>query len=52
VDGRVHPVEMTRAITLVWLFSGQRSDEIARFRLDCVRWQHNGLPIPGDSDEV
>jgi integrase len=43
---------MTGAITLVWLFSGQRSDEIARLRLDCIRWQHNGLPIPGDSAEV
>ena len=29
-DGRVHPVEMIRAITLTWPFSGQRSDEIPR----------------------
>src|SRR5436305_12740660 len=44
-DGRVHPVEMIRAITLAWLFSGQRSDEIARLRVGCVRWQHDGIPI-------
>ena len=51
-DGRVHPVEMIRAITLAWLFSGQRSDEIARLRVGCVRWQHDGMPIPGDCDQV
>jgi integrase len=51
-DGRVHPVEMIRAITLTWLFSGQRSDEIARLRVGCVRWQHDGIPISGDGDQV
>ena len=51
-DGRVHPIEMIRAITLAWLFSGQRSDEIARLRVGCIRWQHNDSPIPGDSDKV
>jgi integrase len=43
---------MIRAITLAWLFSGQRSDEIARLRVGCIRWQHNGSPISGDSDQV
>ncbi|MGE5285607.1 MAG: tyrosine-type recombinase/integrase [Micromonosporaceae bacterium] len=51
-DGRAHPVEMVRAVTLTWLFSGQRSDEIARLRLGCVRWQHNGTPILSGSDQV
>ena len=51
-DGRVHPVEMIRAITLTWLFSGQRSDEIARLRVGCVRWQHDGVPISGDCDQI
>ena len=51
-DGRVHPAEMIRAITLTWLFSGQRSDEIARLRVGCVRWQHDGMPVPGDSARV
>ncbi|WP_424534165.1 hypothetical protein ACOZ38_28100 [Sphaerisporangium viridialbum] len=51
-DGRTYPVELIRAITLTWLFAGQRSDEIARLRVGCIRWQHGGLPIPGDSGEV
>jgi hypothetical protein len=51
-DGRTYPVELIRAITLTWLFAGQRSDEIARLRVGCIRWQHYGLPIPGDSGEV
>ena len=50
--GLCYPMEMIRAITLAWLFSGLRSDEIARLRVGCVRWQHDGMPIPGDSGEV
>ena len=45
-------VVMIRAITLTWLFSGQRGDEIARLRVGCVRWQHDGMPVPGDSARV
>lgn len=48
--GFFYPIELVRAVTLTWLFSGQRSDEIARLRLGCVRWQHDGRPIPGDAD--
>ncbi len=51
-DSRSHPMKLIKAITLTWLFSGQRSDEIARLRVGCVRWQHDGMPIPGDSSEV
>jgi integrase len=51
-DGRTYPIELTRAVTITWLFAGQRSDEIARLRIGCIRWQHNGMPIPGDSAEV
>ena len=40
-----HPADMVRAITLTWLFSGQRSDEIARLRVGCIRWQHDGPAI-------
>jgi integrase len=50
--GHFYPVELIRAITLTWLFSGQRSDEIARLRVGCIRWQHHEVPIPGDSDQV
>lgn len=35
-----YPFEMVRALTIVWLFSGLRSDEIARLRIGCIRWQN------------
>jgi integrase len=47
-----YPMELIRAVTLTWLFSGLRSDELSRLRVGCVRWQHNDLPIPGDSPDV
>jgi integrase len=47
-----YPIELVRAVTLTWLFGGLRSDEIARLRVGCVRWQHDGCPISGDSREV
>jgi integrase len=50
--GDFYPIELVRAVTLAWLFSGQRSDEIARLRVGCVRWQHDGTAIAGDSDQV
>jgi integrase len=34
-----YPFEFVRAISIVWLFAGLRSDEIARLRVGCVRWQ-------------
>lgn len=37
--GRAYPLEMVRAVALVWLFSGSRVNEICRLRLGCVRWQ-------------
>jgi integrase len=50
--GLCYPMELIRAVTVTWLFAGLRSDEIGRLRVGCVRWQHDGMPIPGDSDEV
>ena len=50
--GHFYPFEMVRAITLTWLFSGQRSDEITRLRVGCIRWQHDDKPIAGDSPQV
>ena len=47
-----YPMELIRAVTLTWLFSGLRSDEISRLRVGCVRWQHDGNPIPGDAADV
>ena len=47
--GRLHtyyPMEMIRAVTVVWLFAGIRGDEIRRLRLGCVRWQEdNGSSV-------
>lgn len=40
---RAYPLELVRALALTWLFAAQRSDEIARLRVGCIRWQ------PGDS---
>ena len=39
---RVYPIELVRALGLAWLFAAQRSDEILRLRVGCIRWQ------PGD----
>ncbi|MFD8813552.1 hypothetical protein ACFV23_19175, partial [Streptomyces sp. NPDC059627] len=50
--GLFYPPELVRAVTLTWLFSGRRSDEIARLRLGCIRWQHDGTAIAGDSQQV
>jgi integrase len=34
------PLQYVRAVALIWLFAGLRSDEISRLRVGCVRWQH------------
>jgi integrase len=34
-----YPLKYVRAVALVWLFAGLRSDEISRLRVGCVRWQ-------------
>ncbi|MEU5852740.1 tyrosine-type recombinase/integrase [Saccharopolyspora shandongensis] len=47
-----YPMTLIRAITLTWLFSGLRSDELSRLRVGCIRWQHDGHPIPGDSPDI
>jgi integrase len=39
--GRKHPIELLRALALVWLFGGLRSDEIVRLRVGCIRWQRD-----------
>ena len=47
-----YPIELLRAVTLTWLFSGLRSDEISRLRVGCIRWQHDGRPIAGDAADI
>jgi integrase len=51
-DSPCYPMELIRAITLTWLFAGQRSNEITRLRVGCIHWQHEGMPVRGDSSEV
>jgi integrase len=53
--GGAYPIEMLRAVTMTWLFAGQRSDEIARLRVGCVRWQppaQGGDPDSSEAGEV
>lgn len=38
-SGVFYPIELLRALTMIWLFSGLRSDEISRLRVGCIRWQ-------------
>jgi hypothetical protein len=49
-SGPRYPFELSRAVALTWLFSGQRSDEIRRLRTGCVRWQHDGTAVSPDAD--
>ncbi len=45
-----YPLEMVRAIVMVWLFCGLRRNEISRLRVGCIRWQsHSGLLPETDS---
>lgn len=36
-----YPLPLVRALSVVWLFAGLRSDEIRRLRLGCIRWQED-----------
>jgi len=51
-----YPIELVKAIAIVWLFAGLRSDELVRLRVGCIRRQQpGGAPsaasahIPGDN---
>jgi integrase len=49
--GYYYPLEMVRAVVIVWLFAGLRSDEIRRLRVGCIRWQQeSGAPNETDSE--
>jgi integrase len=49
-QGGAYPLEYVRALALVWLFAGLRSDQISRLRVGCVRWQ--SLDAGSDADPV
>jgi integrase len=42
-----YPLEMVKALIIVWLFAGLRANEIGRLRVGCIRWQHDAAPILG-----
>ena len=44
-----YPLEMLRALAIVWLFAGLRSDEISRLRVGCARMQ---TVVTGDANTV
>jgi hypothetical protein len=50
--GQFYPLELVRALAVVWLFAGLRSDEIARLRLGCIRWQRDTDGVPGPPDQA
>lgn len=37
-----YPLELVRAVALLWLFAGLRVDEILRLRVGAIRWQTGG----------
>ncbi len=42
----IYPLEMVRALAVVWCFAALRSDEIVRLRVGCVRWQYEEVMVP------
>jgi integrase len=40
-----YPLEMVRAVALVWCFAALRSDEIQRLRVGCIRFQQEDVVI-------
>lgn len=46
-----YPIEMVRAIAVVWCFAALRTDEIQRLRVGCIRWQWEDVTIP-ESGEI
>jgi integrase len=41
-----YPLEMVRAVAVVWCFAALRSDEIVRLRVGCIRWQYEDVMVP------
>jgi hypothetical protein len=46
---RAYPLELVHALALTWLFAAQRSDEIVRLRVGCIRWQRHDDADPAPS---
>ena len=50
--GLYYPVELLRALAMVWLFAGLRSDEIIRLRVGCIRWQQDDVTVPATGETL
>jgi integrase len=46
-----YPLELVRAVAVVWVYAGLRADEIVRLRVGCVRWQREDV-TPAGTDAV
>jgi len=42
----VYPLELVRAVAVVWCFAALRNNEIRRLRVGCVRWQNEEVLVP------
>jgi hypothetical protein len=40
-----YPLHMIRAMAIVWLFAGLRSDELRRLHVGCIRWQREDTRV-------
>ena len=47
-----YPIELCRALALIWLFAGLRKNEILRLRLGCIRWQRHDVTVPETGDTL
>lgn len=50
-SGYYYPLELVKAVAVVWLFAGLRVSEIIRLRVGCIRWQREDVTVPG-TDEI
>ncbi|HVH30937.1 MAG TPA: tyrosine-type recombinase/integrase, partial [bacterium] len=46
-----YPLEMVRAVAVIWVYAGLRSDEIVRLRVGCIRWQREDV-TPAGTDAI
>ena len=46
----VYPLELVRAVAVVWCFAALRNNEIRRLRVGCVRWQSEDVMVPETGD--
>ena len=49
-EANYYPLELVRAIAMVWCFAALRSDEVVRLPVGCIRWQYEDVMIPETGD--